>query len=94
MGLKPGCNCTGRVECQIVPCDHIYWQVVSHLSRVYLWHQPLVQVFKQLGVVGANANFTLMQERTLSDIATHMVMLAPLWHVMFHFFQISLISFD
>ncbi len=24
MDVKPGCDCTGMVECHIVPCDHIY----------------------------------------------------------------------
>lgn len=45
MAVKPGCDCTGMVECHIVPCVHIYWQVISHLSPFCLWHLSFIQVF-------------------------------------------------
>ncbi len=32
MGVKPCSDCTGNGGCHIVPCDHIYWQVVYQLS--------------------------------------------------------------
>ena len=55
------------VECHIVPCDHIYWQVVPHMSPFCLRHQSFVQMFlkqeKAVGVVGANLTF--LQERTI-----------------------------